>query len=50
MRQVLGFVLVAMLLGGCVAYVGPYGGRPLAGGYAGSGSVVIHSRWGWHGG
>lgn len=45
MRHVLGIVLVAMLLGGCVAYVGPYGGRPAAGG-----SVVIHSRWGWHGG
>lgn len=35
MRQVGGFLLVAMLLGGCVAYVGPYPG-PRPGSVAGT--------------
>jgi len=47
MRQVVGLALAALLLGGCVAYVGPYGGRPVAGGYASP--VVVHSHWGWRG-
>jgi hypothetical protein len=48
MRQAAGLALVALLLGGCVAYVGPYGGRPVAGGYASP--VVVHAHWGWHSG
>lgn len=50
MRQAAGLVLAAMLLGGCVAYVGPDAGRPLAGPYASPASVVVHARWGGHGG
>jgi hypothetical protein len=46
MRKAIGLALVALLLGGCVAYVGPYGGRPGAGPYGGPGG---HSRWGWYG-
>jgi hypothetical protein len=47
MRQAAGLALVALLLGGCVAYVGPYGGRPVAGGYGSP--VVVHAHWGWRG-
>jgi len=46
MRKAIGLALVVLFLGGCVAYVGPYGGRPGAGAYGGP---VGHSRWGWHG-
>jgi hypothetical protein len=46
MKKAIGLALVVLLLGGCVAYVGPYGGRPGAGAYGGP---VGHSRWGWHG-
>ena len=46
MKKAIGLVLLAVLLGGCVAYIGPYGGRPGAGAYGGP---VGHSRWGWHG-
>jgi hypothetical protein len=46
MKKAIGLALVALLLGGCVAYVGPYGGRPGAGAYGGP---VGHSHWGWRG-
>ena len=46
MRQAAGLVLLAMLLGGCVAYVGPYGGRPGAGVYVNPAPVVVHPGWG----
>jgi hypothetical protein len=46
MKKAIGLALVVLLLGGCVAYIGPYEGRPGAGAYGGPGG---HSRWGWRG-
>ena len=37
MRQVIGLVLAAALLGGCAVYADPYSGRASAG--------IFHSRW-----
>ena len=44
MRQAIGLLLVAVLLGGCVAYVGPYSGRPIRHAYVHPDAVVIRGR------
>ena len=47
MKQAAWLVLIAMLLGGCVAYIGPYGGRPGTGVYTNPAPVVAHGWWSW---
>ena len=50
MKQAAGLVLLAMLLSGCVAYVGRHAGRPGAGIYVTPSPVVVapvHGWWGW---
>ncbi len=41
MRQLIGFVLAATLLGGCAVYADPYGFRASAGIYAAPAPMVV---------
>ena len=50
MRHVIGFVLVAALLGGCAVYADPYSFRASGGIYVPPAPVVVapvHRPWGW---
>jgi len=54
MRHMIGFALVAMLLGGCAVYAlpVPYGGPPAVGVVVAPAPVVVApvAPWGWHAG
>ena len=51
MRQILGLVLAATLLGGCAVYADPYAFRASAGIYVPPAPVFVapaYRHWGWH--